>query len=51
MESYIGCSKTEFKSQYYNHMQSFKNIKKKDATELSKIFWNAKESGLNLTIN
>ena len=49
-ESYIGCSKTEFKSRYYNHMQSFKNIKKRNATELSKTFWNAKKSGLNRTI-
>ena len=51
IESYIGCSETEFKSRYYNHMQSFKNIKKKNATELSKTFWNAKESALNPTIN
>ena len=29
---------------------SFKNIKKRNATELFKTFWNAKESGLNLTI-
>ena len=32
-------------------MQSFKNIKKKNTTELSKTFWNPKESGLNPTIN
>ena len=50
-ESCIGCSETEFKSQYYNHIQSFKNIKKRNATELFKTFWNAKESGLNPTIN
>ena len=37
-ESYIGCSETEFKSRYYNHIQSFKNIKKRNATELSKTF-------------
>ena len=35
-ESYIGCSETEFKSQYDNHMQSFKNIKKRNATEFPK---------------
>ena len=29
IESYIGCSETEFKSRYYNHIQSFKNIKKR----------------------
>ena len=34
-ESYIGCSETEFKSRYYNYIQSFKNIKKRNATELS----------------
>ena len=50
-ESYIGCSETEFKSRYYNHMQSLKNIQKRNATELSKTFWNAKESDLNPTIN
>ena len=49
-ESYIGCSETEFKSRYCNHIQSFKNIKR-NATELSKTFWNAKESGLKPTIN
>ena len=32
-------------------MQSFKNIKKRNATELSKTVWNAKESDINLTIN
>ena len=37
-ENHIGCSETEFKSRYYNHMQSFKNIKKRNATELSKTF-------------
>ena len=37
-ESYIACSETEFKSRYYNHIQSFKNIKKRNATELSKTF-------------
>ena len=50
-ESYIGCSETKFKSRCYNRMQSFKNIKKRNATELSKTFWNAKESGLIPTIN
>ena len=50
-KSYIGCSETELKSRYYNYIQSFKNIKKRNATELSKTFWNAKESGLNPTIN
>ena len=50
-ESYIGCSETEFKSRYYNHIQLFKSIKKRNATELSKTFWNAKESGFKPTTN
>ena len=49
-ESYIGCSKTEFKFQYCNHMQSFKTKKKINAIELCKTFWNAKDSGFNPTI-
>ena len=32
-------------------MQSFINIKKRNPTELSKTFWNAKESGFNPIIN
>ena len=46
----IGCSETEFKSQYFNHMPAFKNVKKRNATKLSKTFWNVKYSGLNPTI-
>ena len=32
-------------------MQSLKHIKERNATELSKIFWNAKGLGLNPTIH
>ena len=46
-ESYIGCSKREFKSRYYNHIQSFKNIKKRNATEFSKHSGKPKNQVLN----
>ena len=42
---YIGCTKTEFKTRYYNHTHSFRYREKRNATELSKAFWNAKDSG------
>ena len=32
-------------------MLSLKNIKKRNVTELLKTFWNAKDSGLNPTID
>ena len=44
---YYGCSETEFKTCYYNHNQSFKYWKKCNVTELSKAFWQAKDTGKN----
>ena len=41
---YIGCTETEFKTSYYNHTHSFRYREKRNATELSKAFWNAKDS-------
>ena len=42
---YIGCTKTEFKTRYCNHTHSFRYQEKRNATELSNAFWNAKDSG------
>ena len=42
---YIGCSETKFKTRYYNHTHSFRYREKRNATKLSKAFWNAKDSG------
>ena len=33
--AYYGCCETDFKARYYNHIQSFKNLSKKNQTELS----------------
>ena len=42
---YIGCTETEFKIRNYNHTHSFRYREKRNATELSKTFRNAKDSG------
>ena len=42
---YIGCTKTKFQTRYYNHTHSFRYREKRNATELSKALWNAKDSG------
>ena len=44
-KQYIECTETEFKTSYYNHTHSFRYREKRNATELSKAFWNAKDSG------
>ena len=49
-KNYYGCSKTEFKARFYNHNQSFKFRQKSNATELSKAFWQAKDTGKNPSI-
>ena len=48
---YYGLCKTEFKSRYYNHLQSFKQQHKASATELSKHIWRCKDAGLNPTVS
>ena len=42
---YIGCTETEFKTRHYNHSHSIRHREKRNATVLSKAFWNAKDSG------
>ena len=42
---YYGCTEKEFKIRYYNHRNSFKDSKKRQATALSNAFWTAKEKG------
>ena len=42
---YYGCCETEFKTRFYNHNKSFKFPQKCNATELSKAFWQLKDTG------
>ena len=44
---YYGCSETEFKTRFNNHKQSLVHRHKRNATELSKAVWNAKDAGTN----
>ena len=44
---HYGCSETEFKTRFHNHKQSFKYRQKCNATELSKAFWQAKDTRKN----
>ena len=50
-KSYYGCCKTEFKSRFYNHRQTFKNKQKRYITELSKAFWKAIDNGREPLLN
>ena len=45
---YYGCSEAEFKTRFNNHKQSLVHRHKRNATELSKAVWNAKDAGTNL---
>ena len=47
---YYGCSETEFKTRFNNHKQSLVHRHKRNATELSKAVWNAKDAGTNPSI-
>ena len=42
-----GCSETEFKTRFNNHKQSLVHRHKRNATELSKAVWNAKDARTN----
>ena len=42
---YIWCIGTKFMARYCNHTHSFRYREKRNAAELSKAFWNAKDSG------
>ena len=49
-QHYFGCCKTEFKTCFYNHRQSFNHRDKANATELSKTIWKYKDKGIKLQI-
>ena len=47
---FYSCSETEFKTRFNNHKQSLVHRHKRNATELSKAVWNAKDAGTNPSI-
>ena len=48
---YYGLCETSFKARFYNHNQSFKNIGKRNSTELSKTIWSLKENNINYNLS
>ena len=42
---HYGCCKTEFKSRFSNHCQTFKSKQKRHTTKLFKAFWEAIDNG------
>lgn len=49
-ETYIGLTADQFKSRFRNHTASFKDKRKKNATELSKHIWNLKDNNIDFTL-
>ena len=47
---YIGLTENTFKQRYFNHVQSFKNPKYENSTELSKYIWQLKRNNDNFNI-
>ena len=48
--SYVGITGNSFKTRYYNHIESLKNKRYKNETELSKYIWKHKERQVEHTI-
>ena len=42
---YYGLCETTFKTWYYNHTHTFRDKKKQNCTELSKLYWNLTSAG------
>lgn len=47
---YYGTSESEFKYRYNNHTKSFRHVKYKNDSELSKVVWELKESNTDFTM-
>ena len=50
LKEYIGLTENTFKQRYSNHVQSFKNSKYENSTELSKYIWHLKRNNDNFNI-
>ena len=49
-ETYVGLTEGPYKTRYLNHISSFRNVKTKHATELSKHIWSLKEANTRYAI-
>ena len=50
MATYVGITGDEFKIRYRNHLSSFKNVSKRNSTELSKFIWTLKDRKADYTL-
>ena len=49
-ETYVGLTENQFKTRYRSHVSSFKNIKYRNSTELSKHIWTLKDANVQYSI-
>ena len=49
-ETYFGLTENQFKTRYRSHVSSFKNIKYRNSTELSKHIWTLKDANVQYSI-
>lgn len=49
-ETYVGLTGGDFKTRYNNHTASFRNDKRRNATELSKYIWHLKDNNIDYSI-
>ena len=49
-KTYVCLTEGTFKTRYYNHACSFRNLKHINRTELSKYVWHLKDSNINYSI-
>ena len=49
-ETYIGLTANQFKERYRNHQTSFRHVKRRNETELSKHLWKLKDENKEFTV-
>jgi len=49
-ETYIGLTVNQFKKRYQNYQTSFKHVKRRNKTELSKHLWKLKDEKKEFTV-
>ena len=49
-KTYYGASEGEFKTRYNNHTKSFRNLKYRNESELSKYLWDLKDNNTDFTL-
>ena len=50
-ETYVGLTENNFKTRYRNHIASFRHVRSRNSTELSKHIWTLKDNNVTHTIS